>query len=62
MGRRLRRYGTIFPTPEAVREDGEVAALAAEADQDSRTGAKNDAKMRSFEAQYALASEYPIAS
>lgn len=29
MGRRLRRYGTIFPTPEVVREDGEVAALAA---------------------------------
>ncbi|KAF0296481.1 Retrovirus-related Pol polyprotein from type-1 retrotransposable element R1 4 [Amphibalanus amphitrite] len=29
MGWRLRRYGTIFPNPEDVRDDGEVAALAA---------------------------------
>ena len=29
MGWRLRRYGTIFLNPEDVRDDGEVAALAA---------------------------------
>ena len=29
MGWRLRMYGTIFLNPEDVRDDGEVAALAA---------------------------------